>query len=314
MNRCRLFVVSSAILAYAGAFARGQDPPSSGAANSSSPAAQSPGADEQRPSPRRIPAAVAPVPWWLYYPSFTSYSIGGPYPFAYSYSSPFISHSIVINGPSANYMLQPPGFGMAGPMMPLGPVNPIVNAPIVNVPVTPRLEAPRAAAPRIGPGAAVDRPRIAAQQRANELVKIGDRLFRAGNLNRAVERYEQAVRAAPNQAEPRLHLAQVALVRGKYSEAATLIREAQSAEPGWLLNAGDIQSIYAEPGDFNRQIAKIESHVQANPNDRDAWFVLGAQLYLSGRTRRAGDVFLRLTDREPDAALSAFLAAARPGR
>jgi hypothetical protein len=46
-----------------------------------------------------------------------------------------------------------------------------------------------------------------------------------------------------------------------------------------------------------------------HPDDRDAWLVLGAEWYLSGRTARAADVFLRLYDpkRKPDIALSAFL-------
>ena len=50
----------------------------------------------------------------------------------------------------------------------------------------------------------------------------------------------------------------------------------------------------------------------AEPGDRDAWLVLGAELFLSGQTHRAADIFLRLTDRKPDPALAAFLDAATP--
>ena len=57
------------------------------------------------------------------------------------------------------------------------------------------------------------------------------------------------------------------------------------------------------------QIARLEAHLQAHPADRDAWLVLGAEWFLSGRTRKAADVFLRLSDRAPDPALAAFLAA-----
>ena len=76
-----------------------------------------------------------------------------------------------------------------------------------------------------------------------------------------------------------------------------------------LNSAPDIQSIYGEPGDFARHLARLESHLQVHPDDRDAWLVLGAEWYLSGRTARAADVFLRLYDpkRKPDIALSAFL-------
>jgi tetratricopeptide (TPR) repeat protein len=148
--------------------------------------------------------------------------------------------------------------------------------------------------------------------RSKQLDTIGDRLFRSGNLKRAAERFDQAMHANPNAAAPRVRLAQVAIMRGNYAEAANRFREAQAAEPGWLINAPDIQSIYGEPRDFAAPIAKLETHLQVEPNDRDAWLVLGAQWYLSGRTRQAADVFSRLTDRQADPTLDAFLAATTP--
>ncbi len=148
--------------------------------------------------------------------------------------------------------------------------------------------------------------------KAAQLLKFGDRLFRAGNLKRAGERYEQAVQADPALAAPRVGLAQVALVRGQFKESAEQIRAAVAAEPGWLAKAPDLQTVYAEPGDFVLQISRLESHLLVEPGDRDAWLVLGAQLYLSGQTRRASDVFVRLTDRNPEPALSVFLKATSP--
>jgi predicted Zn-dependent protease len=140
-------------------------------------------------------------------------------------------------------------------------------------------------------------------------VTFGDRLFRANNTKKAEERYLQAIRSNPQAAAPRIRLAQLAFVRGDYSEAANRLREAETAQPGWLAAPLDIQSIYGEPGDFNRHIALLESHLHAHPEDRDGWFVLGAQWYLSGRTAKAADVFLRLDDphRRPDVALTAFI-------
>ncbi|WP_422926938.1 tetratricopeptide repeat protein [Singulisphaera sp. PoT] len=181
------------------------------------------------------------------------------------------------------------GYGLAGPL-----------------PAVPR----PAAAPN--PQPAVQQKKAGDEARAKQYVTFGDRLFRAGNYRKAEERYEQAARTDPHSAIPRARLAQIALVRGQYHEAANHLREAQTAEPGWLTKPFDIQSLYAEPGDFARQVAKLESHLQAEPQDRDGWLVLGAQWYLSGRTEKASDVFLRLTDRKPDATLAAFLDAATP--
>jgi Tetratricopeptide repeat len=145
--------------------------------------------------------------------------------------------------------------------------------------------------------------------RADRLTTLGDRLFRAGNFKRAEERYLQAIRTAPDQAKPRFRLAQIAMMRGQYDTAAERIREAETAQPGWIVSAPDIQALYAEPADFSNNVARLETHLQANPNDRDAWLVLGAEWFLSGRTTKAADVFKRLDDpnRKPDAALTAFL-------
>lgn len=207
--------------------------------------------------------------------------------------------------------------------------TPIIFVPPIPVPVivVPRAAPPPGGFPLAGPlppgglphrGLAPIRPRLVVPRkkgdpaRASQLSTFGDRLFRAGNTRRAAERYEQASRADPNSAGPHARLAQVALVRGQYSEAADQFRAAETAEPGWLVKPFDVQALYSEPGDFARQIARLESHLQTAPEDRDAWLVLGAQWFLSGRTRQAGDVFLRLTDRKPEPTLAAFLEASRP--
>jgi Tetratricopeptide repeat len=145
--------------------------------------------------------------------------------------------------------------------------------------------------------------------RSEQLTTLGDRLFRAGNFKRAEERYLQAIRAAADLAKPRFRLAQIAMMRGQYATAATRIREAETAQPGWIVNASDIQALYGEPADFANNLARLETHLQTNPDDRDAWLVLGAEWFLSGRTTKAADVFKRLNDpnRKLDVALAAFL-------
>jgi hypothetical protein len=194
------------------------------------------------------------------------------------------------------------GMGPGGMVSPFGPMP--VRGTLVQAPP------PAAVAPwtRGGtrPASAPNDPKRAAQ-----LLTFGDRLFRGGNLKKAEERYLQARNISRNQAAPQLRLAQLALTRGNYTEAANRLRDAETAEPGWLLAAPDIQSLYGEPTEFVRQLSRLESFVQAHPDDRDAWLVLGAEWFLSGRTTRAADVFIRLDDprRKPDVALAAFLIA-----
>jgi hypothetical protein len=230
------------------------------------------------------------------FPGMPLVAVGGGYA-GYWYGSPY-----AVGGPGYYPPIYPGmmAMGPAGMVVPFGPGP--VRGPLIQAPP------PEAVAPWARGGA---KPASAANdpKRAAQLLKFGDRLFRGGNLKKAEERYIQARNVSRNQAAPQLRLAQVALTRGNYMEAANRLRDAETAEPGWILAAPDIQSLYGEPTEFVRQLSRLESYVQAHPDDRDAWLVLGAEWFLSGRTTRAADVFLRLDDprRKPDVALAAFL-------
>jgi tetratricopeptide (TPR) repeat protein len=208
------------------------------------------------------------------------------------------------------------GYGYGLPYYGVGFIPPplVMVMPIQPIPVAQRPGGLMLPMPPVG---MVDpnqpRARRTNPARAKEVVEIGDRSFRAGNTKRAEEKYNLAIKADPTAPAPHVHLAQVSLARGDYAAAADHLRDAVTVatDPAWLLNAPDIQSIFAEPGDFAKQLARLESHLQANPNDRDAWFVLGAESYLSGRSRQASDVFQRLTDRRADEALTAFIDASK---
>src|SRR5262249_48742814 len=158
------------------------------------------------------------------------------------------------------YVAAPP-FILTGPMGGFYPPVP-QPAPVVFVgPMPGGLMLPQ---PRNQQGARP--PDAAAAQRqapkpdpgkADGLVTIGDRMFRVGNYRRAEDRYDQASRANPNSAVPHVRLAQLALVRGDYQEAAEEFRSAITAEPAWLSKAGDIQAVYAEPADFAKVLARL---------------------------------------------------------
>jgi cytochrome c-type biogenesis protein CcmH/NrfG len=96
-------------------------------------------------------------------------------------------------------------------------------------------------------------------------------------------------------------------------EAARRLKRMQTADPDWLehIPARDVQNLFGEPANFAEQLTKLEAQVQAHPEDRDAWLVLGTELFLTGRTQRAADIFTRLTDRKPDALLKTLLEASK---
>ena len=158
-------------------------------------------------------------------------------------------------------------------------------------------------------------PRANNPARAEELIVLGDRSFRGGDYHRAEERYKLAARANLDTPIPHLHLAQIALIREDYTTAAGYLRDAIASARGssWLLETPDIMSMYGEPGDFAKQLARLESWLQTHPDDRNGWFVLGAENYLAGHHQVASDAFLRMSDHQADEALTAFADAAAIG-
>jgi hypothetical protein len=233
-------------------------------------------------------------------------AVGGGYA-GYWYAGPYMMGGPGYYDPYYPGMMTTGSAGFFSPFAPMPPPMP-VRGPLLQSP-------PPQAVAQWARGAAKPAAAPGDPKRAAQLLTFGDRFFRAGNLKKAEERYIQARNTSSNQAAPHLRLAQIALTRGNYTEAANRLRDAETAEPGWVLTAPDIQSLYGEPTEFVHQLSRLESYVQAHPDDRDAWLVLGAEWFLSGRTTRAADVFLRLDDprRKPDVALAAFLIAINHG-
>lgn len=269
-----------------GSTARSQSTGSSSGSSSQSGSGHTSG--NGAPTTAEIPAAVSSG-WSRYYPFYLT--TVGPSGEVVSYiPPPFVGYGfrpvVVLPVAAPRPTFDP---GPVAPLPPPGlirPVRPVVKA------------------------------RQAEATRAARLLTLGDRMFRIGDWKRAEDRYQQAARLDPGAAAPRVRLAQIAIVRERYREAADRFREAETAQPGWIATARDVEAIYAEPADFAECIAKLESHLHAHPGDRDAWLVLGAQWLLSGRERQAADVFHRLDDphRRPDAVLAAFLDATNQPR
>ena len=123
--------------------------------------------------------------------------------------------------------------------------------------------------------------------RAVQLTTFGDRLFRAGNLKKAEERYHQALKAASNKAAPYLRLEQVAWSREAITpRPPTGFVMPRPPNPAGCAIAPDVQSLYAEPAEFSRHVTRLESYLQIASRRPRRLAGPGAQWFLSGRTGR----------------------------
>ncbi|HEU5116989.1 MAG TPA: hypothetical protein VFT74_09970, partial [Isosphaeraceae bacterium] len=163
-------------------------------------------------------------------------------------------------GIGPGFFVTPPVYGLMIASPPPPPV-PLYVGPPVPVPnplsVDPMHQGPTSIDPSIDPSAPGPqrpdhpaRPVLINNPRALERLTVGDRLFRVGERVKATRRYQQALEADPTLAAGYVRLAQVALARGRYHEAADHFREAQTAEPGWLAFPDDVQNLFGDPADF----------------------------------------------------------------
>src|SRR6185312_9467490 len=116
---------------------------------------------------------------------------GGPPP---GYFSPFYLAGI---GPYGPFVLVPPPPPMLGPLVPLRSPPQYDSGNTRAGPIPPR--SPQGI--KVSPG--LSKTKRGDPEKSSELATLGDRLFRAGNLKRASERYDQAIRADARSASPR---------------------------------------------------------------------------------------------------------------
>ena len=83
---------------------------------------------------------------------------------------------------------------------------------------------------------------------------MGDRLFRAANLKKSEERYHRRSGRPPIWLPREFAWHRSRWRRGNYIDAANRLRDAETAEPGWIVTAPDLQSLYGEPSEFSRTI------------------------------------------------------------
>ena len=82
------------------------------------------------------------------------------------------------------------------------------------------------------------------------------------HASRAAERYEQALRATRARRPLASGWHRSRSSGGDTPRPPSNTGTRSPSSPDWLARAGDIQSVYGEPGDFARQIARLQRHLQ----------------------------------------------------
>ncbi|MEZ6018132.1 MAG: tetratricopeptide repeat protein [Planctomycetota bacterium] len=118
---------------------------------------------------------------------------------------------------------------------------------------------------------------------ADYYLSLGDRAFREGRFGDAVHHYAKAIEFSPEDGILHLVLADALFATGDYRYAAYALREALEKDPALAANVVDKRSFYADPAEFEAQLAVLERYLEDHFLDDDARLVLAANYLFGGR-------------------------------
>ncbi len=103
----------------------------------------------------------------------------------------------------------------------------------------------------------------------------GEKAFRAGDYDNAMERFKMANTVNPKNPDCLLSLAHAsfAISRNSYYRAAYYLTRALKFMPDMPLLPIQPQAFYASPEQYTQRIDWLDKHLQSNPFDNDAFFV-----------------------------------------
>jgi tetratricopeptide (TPR) repeat protein len=140
----------------------------------------------------------------------------------------------------------------------------------------------------------------ARRERAKLMVKNGIRLFAQGNYKRAADRFREAIDLSPDDPTPHFYLAQARFALRQYGEAAQSVKSGLRVGPDWLNLDFDMSTLYGDEKDLREQLAQLAGELRANPLERDALFLLGYELFVTGQKDKAKTLLAQSAKVEPN--------------
>lgn len=276
----------------------------------------------RRPVICRGRPVVACVPRWGF-GFLTPITVVDPYPYPYPIYGPpmYSSYSTTIINPPPMYdegyygggeYYAPPPYGTAGPY-PAGdeysgpqqgagapPQQAFENGPMPEQPegegmpqdgVQPPVAEPPPPPAEGGPEASSGRREPQSEDRIQRLMREGMEAFTAGDYDQSGRMFLQAGMANPDNIDAWLAYAVARFATRDYEASALAVRRGVRAMPDVASSPINIRERYGRPDDFDRHLASLESHVRVQPEDAEAWLVLGFVRHFSQQRELAAKTF-----------------------
>lgn len=132
-------------------------------------------------------------------------------------------------------------------------------------------------------------------QAALELIDRGSRAFVDGRYAEARHSFLRAVMMDDSDGYARLFYAFASFAMGDYELAAVALRRSIAMEAAFATDPIDIRGFYPDEDTFKAHVSQLNGHIEANPEDKDARFVLAYVHYASGEPGKAIEMLSKLT-------------------
>ena len=127
--------------------------------------------------------------------------------------------------------------------------------------------------------------------RVIKAVTEGNEHFAAGRYPEAGKAYADAIAIDNTDGVARLLLGLTTFAQGDFATAAATMRQALDATPDLIWYPFNIKALYRDQTHFQEHLAALARHVDANPSDQEAQFLLGYMWYASGDAQNAKVIF-----------------------
>lgn len=133
-----------------------------------------------------------------------------------------------------------------------------------------------------------------ARATAWKFVEYGDKQFKQGDYRDAADRYRKAESQAPEIADIHFRLGFAQMGAGRYAEGVAAMREGLRLKPNWPDSGFVLEELYPTPEAKRNVFRQLHSHLNENPTDADAQFLLAVMQHFDGQAEAAELGFRRV--------------------
>ena len=138
----------------------------------------------------------------------------------------------------------------------------------------------------------IERPEADEDREFARLMKLAGETFEAGEYGRCVGFVERAIKVKPTDAMPLFVKAQCLFATGQYGDAVDAIRDGTKLAPDWPAGGFRPRDAYGtSPDKFDDHIAALRKALAENPGEPVLQFLLGYELWFSGKHDEATELF-----------------------